>query len=292
MQTAGPDVPQPTFGERLQAVGAAVFFGLFRALPLDAASGVGGAIARALGPRFGVSKRARLNLKAAFPALSPPEIERIVRGMWDNLGRVMAEYPHLPTMQVYPPSERFELRGVEHVDQAVAAGRQIIFVSGHVGNWELGPVAAAQYGLPIALIYRALNNPLVDAMLARMRGGGGELLPKGAIASRGTIAALREGKHLLVLVDQKLNDGIPVPFFGRDAMTAPALARLAQRFDAVVLPTQVERLGGARFRMTVHPPLDISGDATAVMTRVNAVLEDWIRARPEQWLWLHNRWPN
>lgn len=286
-----PDRP-PSLAERLQAAGAALFFSLFRALSLDAASAVGGALGRAIGPRLGVSKRARRNLKAALPALSPPEIEIIVRGMWDNLGRVMAEYPHLARMRVYPPNDRFELRGVEHVEAAVAAGRLMIFISGHIANWELGPLAAVQYGLPVALIYRALNNPLVDAMLARMRGGSGELLPKGAVASRGAIAALREGKHLLLLVDQKLNDGIPVPFFGRAAMTAPALARLAQRYDCVVLPTQVERCGGARFRLTVHPPLDISGDAAAVMTRVNAILEDWIRARPEQWLWLHNRWPD
>jgi Kdo2-lipid IVA lauroyltransferase/acyltransferase len=292
MQTAAPDARAPTFGERLQAMGAAVFFGLFRALSLDAASAVGGAIARAVGPRLGVTKRARLNLKAAFPALSAPEIEAIVRGMWDNLGRVMAEYPHLTGMQVYPPNDRFELRGVEHVDAAVAAGRQIIFISGHIANWELGPRAAVQYGLPVALIYRALNNPLVDAMLTRMRGGSGELMPKGAVASRGAIAALRDGKHLLLLVDQKLNDGIPVPFFGRNAMTAPALARLAQRYDCVVLPTQIERRSGARFRLTVHPQLDTSGDATAVMTRVNAIMEDWVRQNPEQWLWLHNRWPS
>ncbi|HEY1797608.1 MAG TPA: lauroyl acyltransferase [Stellaceae bacterium] len=282
----------PGFGKRLQAVGAALFFCLFRALPLDAASAIGGAVARALGPRLGVSKRARINLRAAFPALSPPEIEAIVRGMWDNLGRVMAEYPHLTRMQVFPPNDRFEVRGVEHVDAAVASGRQMIFISGHVGNWELGALAAVQYGLPVALIYRALNNPLVDAMLARMRGGSGELMPKGAIASRGAIAALHDKKHLLLLVDQKLNGGIPVPFFGREAMTAPALARLAQRFDTVVLPTQIERVGGARFRLTVHPPLDVSGDAAAVMARVNAELEDWIRARPEQWLWVHRRWPD
>jgi KDO2-lipid IV(A) lauroyltransferase len=282
---------RPTFGDRLQAAGTALFFGLFHILPLDVASALGGGLARAIGPRLGVSKRARRNLKAAFPALSPAEIEQIVRAMWDNLGRVMAEYPHLARLRVFPPGGRVELRGVEHVDAILAAGRRMIMVGGHLGNWEIGPLAAAQYGLSAALIYRALNNPVVDAMLARIRGESGELLPKGAIASRGAIAALREGKHLLLLVDQKFNDGIPVRFFGRDAMTAPALARLAQRYDCDVLPVRTERLNGARFRLTVYPKLDISGDATEIMARVNAELENWIRDRPEQWLWLHNRWP-
>lgn len=282
---------RPTFGDRLQAMGAAAFLGLFRILPLDLASAVGGAVARAVGPRLGVSKRARRNLKAAFPALSPPEIERIVRAMWDNLGRVIGEYPHIARIRVFPPGDRVEVRGIEHVEAALAAGRQMILFGGHLGNWEIGPHATTQYGLAAVLIYRALNNPLVDAMLMGLRGDRGELLPKGAVASRGTLAALRDGKHLLLLVDQKLNDGIPIPFFGRDAMTGPAVARLGQRFDCDVLPARTERLGGAHFRLTVYPKLDLSGDAADVMTRINATLEGWIRERPEQWLWLHNRWP-
>ncbi len=291
MTPPGPDRP-PTIGERLQAAGAAVFFALFRALPLDAASAVGGALGRAIGPRLGVSKRARRNLKLALPALSPPEIEAIVRGMWDNLGRVMAEYPHLTRMQIFPPNGRFEVRGLEHVDEAAAAGRTMIFFSAHLANWELGARVAVQYGLPIALIYRALNNPLVDAMLSRLRGDGGEFLPKGSAGSRGAIAALREGQHLVLLVDQKQNDGIPVPFFGRAAMTAPALARFAERFDCDVMPVRIERLRGARFRVTVYPKLDRPAETPVLMATVNATLEEWIRERPEQWLWLHNRWPD
>ena len=291
MRQSGPE-PRPTLGDHLQVAGAALFCGLFRILPLDTASAVGGGIARAVGPRLGISKRARRNLKSAFPALSPPEIEHIVRAMWDNLGRVIAEYPHLARIRVFPPGDRVELRGVEHVDAALAAGRRLIMFGGHLGNWEIGALAATQYGLSTVLIYRALNNPLADAMLSRLRGDRAEFLPKGAVASRGTIAAMREGKHLLLLVDQKLNDGIPVRFFGRDAMTAPALARLARRYDCDVLPVRTERLDGARFRLTVFPKLDISGDANEAMTRVNETLEDWIRDRPEQWLWLHNRWPD
>jgi KDO2-lipid IV(A) lauroyltransferase len=137
-----------------------------------------------------------------------------------------------------------------------------------------------------------------DRMIARYRGDRGELIPKGAIAARRAIAALRRGTNLGLLADQKMNDGIPVQFFGRPAMTAPALAVLALRFDCDVLPLRVERLDGARFRVTVFPPLPLphSGephaDAAALMARVNEVLEAWIRDRPEQWLWLHQRWPD
>src|SRR6185437_12707464 len=134
--------------------------------------------------------------------------------------------------------------------------------------------------------------------VARLRGDQGELIPKGALGSRRAVAALRRGGHLSMLADQKLNDGIAVPFFGRPAMTAPALASLALHYDCAVLPARVERLGGARFRLTIHPPLqmprsgDRAADAAALMAAVNATLESWIRERPEQWFWLHRRWPD
>lgn len=287
-----------TAGERWQAAGAGLFFALFGALPLDTASAVGGALGRWIGPRLGISRRARRNLRAAFPALSDAGIEAIVRAMWNNLGRVAAEYRHLHRLRVFGPGSRVEVIGLDRLARALAEERRLILFSGHLGNWEIAALAAGQYGLAVAQIYRALNNPLIDRMIARLRGDRGEFIPKGAIASRRAVAALREGMHLSLLVDQKLNDGIPVPFFGRDAMTAPALARLALRYECDVVPVRVERLAGAHFRLTVYPPLEIphtgnrTADIAALMTRVNATLEAWIRERPEQWLWLHNRWPD
>jgi lauroyl/myristoyl acyltransferase len=141
------------------------------------------------------------------------------------------------------------------------------------------------------------TNPLMDRIVARFRGEDGEFIPKGAIAARCAIEALRRG-NLGLLADQKMNDGIPVPFFARLAMTAPALAVLALRFDRDVLPLRIERLDGAHFRVTVFPPLPVprSGephaDTAVLMGQVNATLEAWIRDRPEQWLWVHHRWPD
>jgi KDO2-lipid IV(A) lauroyltransferase len=271
---------------------------VFGLLPLDCASSIGGTLARMVGPRLGISKRARLNIARALPELSQAEITELVAAMWDNLGRVAAEYPHLHEIRVSEPGGRVETYGFEHVDRAVAAGRRTIIFSGHIANWEIGMLAAVQYGIPVAQIYRAANNPLVDRMITRFRGTGGELIPKGTLAARCAIAVLRRGAHLTMLADQKMNDGIPAPFFGRTAMTSSALAALALRFDCDVLPARVERLGGARFRLTVFPPLalprsgDHHADVAAVMTRVNQILEGWIRDRPGEWLWLHRRWPD
>ena len=302
------DAPEPppaavSWTYRIEAWLAATCIGAVRLLPLDWASALGGVLARTVGPHLGITKRARLNLRLALPELSEAECEVIIRGMWDNLGRVAFEYPHLSQIKVFAGDGRVELRGFDNWDRAIAAGRRVILFSGHLGNWEIAALAAGQYGVEVAQIYRAANNPLVDAMLARLRGRIGELIPKGVVASRRAVAVLRRGGHLGLLADQKLNDGIAVPFFGRDAMTAPALAVLALHFDCDVLPARVERLvehpkGGAHFRLTVYPPLplphqgDREADTLALMTLVNQTLETWIRERPEQWFWLHRRWPD
>jgi Kdo2-lipid IVA lauroyltransferase/acyltransferase len=300
-----PSTPDPSaeslpWRYRLEGWIAAVGIRIVGLLPLDWASALGGALARTIGPRLGISKRAHINLRAAIPELSEAEIETIVRGMWDNLGRVVFEYPHLSRIKIYPSElndGRVEVLGVEHIEKARAAERTFILVAAHLGNWEIAPLASAQYGLDVAFIYRAANNPLVDAMIGELRQHA-KFIPKGAVASRQAFATLRRGGHLGLLADQKLNDGIAVPFFARDAMTAPALAMLALRFDCDVLPARVERLGGAHFRLTVHPalPLPKTGDRDAdvltLMTAVNRTLESWIRERPEQWFWLHRRWPD
>jgi KDO2-lipid IV(A) lauroyltransferase len=149
------------------------------------------------------------------------------------------------------------------------------------------------------VVYRNFNNPYIDHYIRGIqRGSGVELIRKGAAGARRLIKQLREGQHTIMLVDQRMNDGIPVPFFGRDAMTAPAIAELAHKYDAAIVPVHVERLCGARFRVTVEPPLPLerSGDRHAdvarTMTLVNQRIEAWVRARPEQWLWLHRRWPD
>jgi Kdo2-lipid IVA lauroyltransferase/acyltransferase len=285
-------------GYALEALGARLLFGGFGLLPIDRASALGGLIARLIGPALGASKRARLNLRRAFPELGEAEIERIVVGMWDNLGRVVTEYPHLREIEIFAANGRVETVGADPYRAGGARTRPCIIFSGHCANWELGLLAAAQGGVPVAQIYRAANNPFIDRLINEARGAVGELIPKGSLAARRAIAAISQGRNLTMLVDQKMNDGIPVPFFGREAMTAPALARLARRFDCIVLPVRCERLEGARFRLTCEPPLavprsdDAHADTLALMTAVNATLERWIRARPEQWLWLHRRWPD
>ncbi len=291
-----------SLGERVshifEGAGALFVFGLFRLLPVTWASAVSGFIARSLGPHLAINRRARKNMKRALPEIGDAEVERTLRGMWDNLGRVVAEYAHLGAYRVYEPGGRIEIVGAEHIRAQGAEGRRAIFFSGHFGNWEVATLAVTQAGLKVAEIYRAANNPFVDRLINDARSVvGSELVPKGAVAARRALAAMHEHRHIALLVDQKMNDGIPVPFFGQPAMTAPALARLALRYDCAVVPVRVDRLPRARFRITAEAPLayvrtgDRDRDILALMTQVNGVLERWIREKPDHWFWLHRRWP-
>jgi KDO2-lipid IV(A) lauroyltransferase len=281
----------------LEAILVALMLVVFAALPLALASALGGTIARTLGPLSGASRRAERNLALAFPEKSRTELGAIVRGMWDNLGRVFAEFPHVRRLKVYGPQSPVEVVGAEHIDRMRDDGEPGIFVTGHFGNWELIPPAIVQRGLRLTYFYRIPNNPMVDRMLRAMRHGEGvEQIPKGAEGARRSLRVLSGGGHLGILTDLKTNEGIPVPFFGRPAMTAPAVAQLALRFGCPVCLVRAERIEGARFRLTVLPPIrpretgGRSGDIASFMTEVTAAIEGWIRERPEQWFWLHRRW--
>lgn len=271
---------------------------LFRALGLKRASDLGGWLARKIGPKIPVTRRARRAMALAFPAMSEDELERNIVAMWDNLGRMFAEYPHLEKFWAVKPGARIEIVGMEHALAAIAKGRGGLFVSGHGGNWEAMPRCIADVGLKGTLVYRPPNNPYVDAWIAKQRRIGlPTLAAKGGDGARVIIKTLKENAFIAMLVDQKANDGISVPFFGRAAMTSPAAPSLSIRHKAPVVPAWCERLPDQRFRLTVYPEIQIpdSGDKAKdtyeLTLRLNQFLEARITENPANWLWLHSRWP-
>jgi KDO2-lipid IV(A) lauroyltransferase len=294
--------PGLTLGQKLRyGAEATVFFGfmaLFRVIGLETASSLGGWLGRNVFSLLPPDRAARRNLLAAFPEKSETERDIIRRTMWDNLGRVVAEYPHLekfsplgdaPRILIdFPPGETVE----SFRDQTV------MFVSGHLGNWEMLPIMGEQHGLGGAAVVRPPNNPYIADWIARQRGiNGPDTLLSKHTAARRMFAQLRGGKALYLLVDQKLREGVAVPFFGRDAMTTPAPAALALKTGARIVPISNRRIGGPRFQATVFPDIaftpsgDEARDVHDLTALITARIEDIIRSDPGQWLWIHNRWP-
>ena len=281
------------------AVLAHLLYGLLRILPVDAASAFGGWLARSIGPSTRADTVARRNLQRAFPDRTPPEIDGIVRNVWENFGRVTGEWPHLNRLYDTGFGGRVTITGAEHIERVRDAGGPAIVITGHHGNWELAGAVCAALGMPLTVIYRPAQNRWVNhlAIWARRRFTGGQL-PKGKEAAVGALAVLRNGGKLGVLIDQKLNEGVPVPFFGRDAMTSPVAARLATGFRCPVIAIRAERTAGVHYQVTIYRPLDLpdSGDRKRdqeiLLLAMNRMLESWVRERPEQWFWVHRRWPD
>lgn len=291
--------PRPlTAGRRfryvLETLAAYLVYGFFRVLPVETASNTGGWILSRIGPRMGASRTARRNLARAFPDKSEREREVILCGMWDNLGRVVAEYPHLRKIA----AERVEIEGGERFD-LVRGGSGGIFCGGHIGNWEVGGLVARGRDIKVNVVYRKPNNPWIDSLLRHARGGDDiGHLTKSDKGAREMFTRLRAGETLGILMDQKLTEGIPVPFFGHPALTATAAAQFALKFGCPLIPIVIRRLPAARFCVHLAAPIDIepSGDRDAdilrILTQINAQMEEWIRVRPAEWLWLHKRWPD
>jgi KDO2-lipid IV(A) lauroyltransferase len=280
---------------------AAVFFGfmaLFRVIGLEAASRLGGWIGRNIFVWLPPDRVARRNLALAFPEKTAAERDDIRRTMWDNLGRVVGEYPHLDKFTPKGEDPRVGYSLPPGVTLESFASQPLIFLSGHFANWEMLPILAHQVGLDAAAVVRPPNNPYVANWVARQRqiNGPATLIAK-QNAARPMLAHLRGGKALCILVDQKLREGIAVPFFGRDAMTTPAPAALALKTGARIVVVANRRLPGARFHVSVLAPLHFvpsgeeSRDITALTAAITAQIEEIVREDPGQWLWIHQRWP-
>lgn len=271
---------------------------IFGWVPVARASAIGAILGQRMGPLTSRTHIARTNLRHAFPELDEQDIDRIVIAMWENLGRVLAEFPHVGTMKREEFFRFVTVEGAEHVEDIKHRGKGSIFFSGHFANWELAPKTLAMLDCPLALVYRPGNNPYMDRVIQNTRDHyQSEAVPKGAEGSRQLVRALREKRHVGMLIDQKMNTGIPVKFFGRDAMTATAVAALALKFDCPIVPTRVERLEGPYHKVTILPPLklqktgDEDRDIRTLMETISSMFEEWIRAVPAQWIWVHRRWP-
>jgi KDO2-lipid IV(A) lauroyltransferase len=290
---------EPTLAHRFEFALAIGLIAFLRMLGVGAASALGGAFVGAIGPLIRpISKRGEANLKMIFPDWDDRRVRRTIRGVWTNLGRTAAEFAHLDAFGVGGPEARIEVRGRERLARVVASGKSAIFVSGHFANWETMTIALRAAGVPHALVYRAANNPLIDKLIIRERARTmtQHQIVKGQRGARALVESLRARRAIAMLVDQKLTDGVVAPFMGRDAPTGAAAARLSLKFGAPIYYGSLERLSGARMRLTVHPPMefkpsgDLDADVLALTTLINAAIEKDIRARPEQWLWLHRRW--
>ena len=277
---------------------------LMRLVPPDAMENAAGRLMRRIGPLFKEHKIGRANLTAAFPEKSPQEIEEILLGVWDNLGRVGAEFAHMDRFRVDDPDNPgpvdivYTPEVLERFHRLRTDGKPALIFTAHLANWELPAVVAAAHGLDAISVYRRPNIAAVaDAVVAIRAGSMGTLMATAMDTPVKLADALAQGRHVGMLVDQYSVRGVEVTFFGQRTRANPLIARLARHIDCPIHGVRMIRLpGGNRFQAdlteAVPPVRDADGalDVQATMQAITSVVESWVREYPEQWLWLHRRW--
>ncbi|MBZ9677300.1 lipid A biosynthesis lauroyl acyltransferase [Mesorhizobium sp. ES1-1] len=285
----------------LVARAAMLIISLLRLLPADSALNFVDRVARRVGPWAGRHQVAVDNLRKAYPEKSESEIQAIASDMWGNMARLAAEYVFLDVLFDYDPaasrSGRVEVKGEEHFLEIASEQRPHIVFTGHLGNFELLPVAAATFGMNITALFRPPNNPyLADYILSTRRSTMGSLLPSMAGASFALAGVLENGGNIGILVDQKFSNGLDTTFFGRPCQSNRVLGTLARHYECDVYPARCIRLPNNRFRLEIEDKLtlprtaDGSIDVRATTQLLNDVVERWVREDPGQWMWFHKRW--
>ena len=256
---------------------------------------------RKAGPWRREHRIGRANLAAAFPEKSPAEIEQILGGVWDNLGRVGAEFAHLDRLTVGDPLNlpylKFDSVSAARFDRLRDDGKPALVFAAHLANWELPAIMAAAFGLDAMVLYRRPNiGAIADAVIAIRHDSMGTLVPTDFDAPIRLSRALEHNRHVAMLVDQYYVKGVEVTFFGRRCMANPLIAKLARQTECPIHGTRIIRLPDGCFRGEITdeiPPVrDALGriDVPGTMQAITTVIEGWVREHPEQWLWLHRRW--
>lgn len=260
-----------------------------------------GAFMQTLGPHLREHRIGRANLKAAFPDKSDAEIEAILLGVWDNLGRVAAEFAHIDRIVEGDPERRTYIEYMSGSTERFKAlrdnGKPKLFFAAHLANWELPAVIAAADGIDAVVLFRAPNlQAVADAVLKVRKGHMGEMVATSLMAPVRLANALAANRSVAMLVDQHYLKGVDVTFFGRLCKANPLIAMLARETECAIHGTRVVRLPNGRFlgevTEAVPPARDAEGkiDVQGTMQAITSVVEGWVREHPEQWLWLHRRW--
>jgi Kdo2-lipid IVA lauroyltransferase/acyltransferase len=271
-----------------------IFFSFFKVFGFRISSTIGGKLFESIGPLFRSKKLIHSNLKKAFPNISLDSLNKLTKLMWNNYGRVFAEYMFIKQFRENLSNKNIIIEGQEILEDIKKKNKQVVFISGHFSNFELMAMHIDKSGIKLSAIYRPLNNIFLNKIMERIRKKYicKYQIKKGIGGIKKLIKLKKLNYSTALMIDQRVSEGIKSKFFNEDALTTTIPAQLVKKFRIPIVPIFIERINNINFKIVIKNPITFDDQETTkdITDKLNLVLEKMIIYKPEQWIWSHNRW--
>ncbi len=271
-----------------------IFFCLFKILGFKISSSIGGKLFEIIGPLFRSKTLIHSNIKKAFPEISLKNLNKITKLMWNNYGRVFAEYIFIKDFRTGKLASQIEIDGQEILDEIKELNKPVIFISGHFSNFELMAMYLEKTGINLSAIYRPLNNIFLNKIIEVIRKKYicKNQIKKGIGGIKKLINLQKKNCSTALMIDQRVSEGVKSKLFNQEALTTTIPAQFVKKFNMSIVPIYIERINNINFKITVNKPLKFKNETSTkeITDELNRVLAKMIIIKPEQWIWSHNRW--
>ena len=270
------------------------FFIFFKIIGPKLSSNVSGKIFEIIGPFFRSKRVIHNNIKRALPEIDENNLKNIENSMWNNYGRIFAEYIFLKDFRYGKLASEVQIEGKEILNDIKENNKQVIFISGHLSNFELMAMFIEKSGINLSAIYRPLNNIFLNGIMESIRKKYicKNQIKKGLAGLKKLIKLKKKNYSTALMIDQRVSEGILSPLFNEKALTTTIPAQLVKKFNIPIVPVYIERINGLKFKITINQPLSFPQNLTQqqITDNLNQILEKFILSKPENWIWSHNRW--
>ena len=270
-----------------------IFFCLMRLLGYKIASEIGCFLGKTFGPLFRSKKIIKNNLIKFDNSITPEIIKRISKEMWENYGRILAEYPFISSFRKGELDKYIKIENKEKLEE-IKKGEPVVFISAHFSNFELMAMAIEKAGVSLSAIYRPLNNRMVNSIMEPLRKKYicKNQIKKGINGVRESLKFFKQGVSIAIMIDQRVSEGEKIKFFNHPAYTTTIPAQFVKKFGCKIQPVHIERYDKINFKISFDEQLifEESADNTSISLKLNQWLENKIKKNPSQWIWTHDRW--
>tara|TARA_Y100001970_G_scaffold288792_1_gene417073 strand:- start:9607 stop:10473 length:867 start_codon:yes stop_codon:yes gene_type:complete len=270
---------------------------IFKLLGIRYSTIISGKIFEFVGPFFRSNKISFSNLSKAIPKLDEIEKDKIIKKMWNNYGKILAEYVFIKNYRISQKfSEKITIKNQNELENIKKSSSPVIFISGHFNNFELMAMHIEKSGINLAAIYRPLNNFFLNPLMEQIRKRYicKKQVKKGISGTKELLKFFKDGTSIALMIDQRVSEGIYSKFFNEDALTTTIPAQFVKKFKAKIVPIYIERDLDNKFIIEINKSIEFSDNETleTITLKLNKILEKMILKNPDQWIWTHNRWKN